>query len=196
MDGFSLFAGKLTTYLGILIACALGIPLPEEITLLSVGVLVAAKQLNLYHAIMVGVVGAFLSDAILFFMGRCFGIQLFRIPFIGRALKSVSSKRLESCISKNGALFCFCGRFFPGLRVAIFTTAGMLGIKPQIFLAIDILAAVIDIAFWIFVGTLMENFVDVIKYAEEIKMIIMLLALSFLLINIIRKYITYSPFKV
>jgi membrane protein DedA with SNARE-associated domain len=103
---------------------------------------------------------------------------------------------VEACIRGTGAFVCFIGRFLPGLRMVIFTTAGMLGIKPQVFLAIDMLAAVIEISFWIFAGTLLGNFFDAVQYAEEIKKTVMLIGLSFMLLTVIRQYMIRRQVKV
>lgn len=196
MDCISLLEGKFVIGFGILLACALGMPVPEEFTLLSAGVLVAAKQIELHHAIVFGVVGVLLSDTILYYMGRCFGRQIFQWRFISSILTKSRVKWVEACIRENGALVCFVGRFLPGIRVVIFTTVGVLGVKPQMFLVIDILAAVIDISFWIFAGTLMGSFVDASQYAAEIKKTIMLLGVALLLLNVIRQYMIRHQVKV
>ncbi|MHC1762511.1 MAG: DedA family protein [Negativicutes bacterium] len=196
MYGFSLLEGKFVIEFGILLACALGMPAPEEIALLSAGVLVAAKQVAIHHAIISGVVGVVLSDTVLYYMRRCFGRQIFQWRFISGVLTESRVKWVEACIRGNGALVCFVGRFLPGLRMVIFTTVGVLGVKPQMFLVIDILAAVIDISFWIFVGTLMGSIVDASQYAAEIKKTIMLLGVALLLFNVIRQYMIRHQVKV
>lgn len=196
MDCFSLLKGEFVIEFGILLACALGMPVPEKITLLSAGILVAAKQIELHHAIVFGVVGVLLSDTILYYMGRCFGRQIFQWRFISGFLTESRVKWVEARIRGNGAYVCFLGRFLPGFRMVIFITAGALGIKPQVFLVIDILAAVIDISFWIFVGTLMGSMVDAVQFAEEIKKTILLLGLAFLLLNVIRQYMDRHQVKV
>ena len=196
MDCFSLLKGEFVIEFGILLACALGMPVPEEITLLSAGILVAAKQIELHHAIVFGVVGVLLSDTILYYMGRCFGRQIFQWRFISSVLTESRVKWVETGIRGNGALVCFVGRFLPGLRMIIFTTVGVLGIKPQMFLVIDTLAAVIDISFWIFAGTLMGSFVEASQSAAEIKKTILLLGVALLLLNVIRQYMIRHQVKV
>lgn len=196
MDCFSLLGGDFVTEFGILLACALGMPVPEEITLLSAGVLVAAKQIALQDAIISGVVGVLLTDTTLYCLGRCFGRKLLQIRFIRNTLTESSVTWVEACIRGNGAYVCFIGRFLPGLRMVIFTTAGMLGITPQVFLAMDMLAAAIDISFWIFAGTLLGNFFDAVQYAEEIKKTVMLIGLSFMLLTVIRQYMIRHRVKV
>jgi len=171
--------------IGIFLACALGVPAPEEITLLSAGVLVSTKQLPLGLAVISGLAGIFMSDSTLFFLGRRLGPRVFGLPLIRTVLTESRVKWAESRIRRNGPLVCFIGRFLPGLRVVIFTTSGALGIKPQVFLAIDVLAAMTIVSLWISLGNWMgSNFIDTTQYVQEIKAVSIFIAPLVILTNI------------
>ena len=170
MFDFSLIMSNFGTLIAIFVACALGAPVPEEITLLSSGVLVSTKQLQLSFAVISGLAGILMSDSTLYFLGRYFGPRVFGLPLFRTVFTESRVKWAESHIRENGALICFIGRFLPGLRVVIFTTSGALGIKSHIFLAIDALAAVIIVSLWISLGIWMgSNFIDTARHTQEIR---------------------------
>jgi len=187
MADFLMIMSSFGTEVGIFLACALGLPVPEEITLLSAGILVSIKQLQLTSAIISGLAGILMSDTLLYFLGRHFGPRIFRLSFLRSSLTESRVKYAESLIRRNGFLVCFIGRFLPGLRVILFTTTGVFGIKPQVFLVVDALTAVISVSFWIFIGNWMgSNFVDVTQHAPEIKGALFSIVLATFVIKVIR----------
>ncbi len=120
------------TVIGIFLACALGVPVPEEITLISAGVLVSTKQLPLIIAAIAGLSGIITSDWTIYLLGRRLGPRVFRLPILRTVFTNSRIKWTELRIRRSGPLVCFLGRFIPGLRVVIFATSGVLGIKPYI----------------------------------------------------------------
>ena len=171
--------------LGILLSCALGIPVPLEITLLSAGVLVSTKQIHLGLAVISGLAGILTGDWTMYFLGRHFGPRVFQLPFLRTVLTESRVKWAEARIRRNGPLVSFVGCFLPGLRVVIFTTCGALGINPLTFIAIDTLAAMIIVSLWISLGNWVGfNFINPIQYAQEIRLVIISLALLIPVINI------------
>jgi membrane protein DedA with SNARE-associated domain len=184
MVDFSLIMSDFGIMIGIFLACALGVPVPEEITLLSAGVLVSTKQLQFGLAVVSGLAGILMSDSTLYFLGRRLGPRVFLLPLFRTVLTKSRVKWAESRIRRNGPLVCFIGRFLPGLRVVIFTTSGALGIKPRVFLAIDALAAVISVSLWISLGNWMgSNFIDATRHARNIKLVLISISILILVIS-------------
>jgi len=178
MVDFSLIMPNIGTVIGIFLACALGFPVPEEITLISAGVLVSTKQLSLGLAFISGLAGIIMSDSTLYFLGRHLGPRVFRLPLLRSVLTESRVKLAEYRIHRNGPLVCFIGRFLPGLRVVIFATSGALKIKPQVFLVIDALAAVLIVSLWISLGNWMgSNFITATRHAQEIRVAIICITL-------------------
>ena len=60
----------------------------------------------------------------------------------------------------NSKFICFIARFMPGLRSPIFLTAGILGVHPLIFLALDGFAALISVPAWIWLGYYLGKNID------------------------------------
>ena len=55
MDWSALLEEEYVAEFGILLSCALGMPVPEEITLISAGMFVVAKQLEFHRVFLAGV---------------------------------------------------------------------------------------------------------------------------------------------
>jgi len=190
MVDFSMTLPDLATVIGIFLACALGFPVPEEITLIFAGIWVSTKQLTLILAVLSGWSGLLMSDWTLFFLGRHLGPRIFHLPFLKTVLTETRVKWAEALVNKNGPFFCFIGRFLTGLRVVIFTTFGALGLRPQIFMAIDIMASLVSVSIWIFFGYWMaSHFIDATRYAHEIRLVLASIAILFSAINITRQLI-------
>jgi len=190
MGDISLIISYFGAAIGIFMACALGVPVPEEITMLWAGILVSARDIPLGHAVFSSWAGLLASDSTLYLLGRYFGRQVFRLPLLRTVLTESRVKWAESHIRGDGPLVCFIGRFLPGLRIVIFTTSGALGLKPHVFIAIDTLAAVITVSLWISLGNWMgSNIINASRYGGEIGLISISIALLIVVINIIWKLI-------
>ena len=151
LSGFSGGAAY-TAILGVLLACGLGIPLPEDITLLAAGILAALKSISFAGALLVGFVGVLAGDFILFFLGRRFGYRIFALPLFRKVFNEKQIQIARQKVLTNSKLICFTARFLPGLRAPIYLTAGIMGVHPFIFLALDSFAALISVPIWVYLG--------------------------------------------
>src|SRR5450631_2779114 len=61
---------------GILLLCGLGLPIPEDITLLAAGLAAYYGLTNLILTILVAYFGVLLGDSIIFFLGAHYGRKL------------------------------------------------------------------------------------------------------------------------
>lgn len=63
------FSGPMayTVILGVLLACGLGVPIPEDITLIGAGLLAGLGKISLAGALIAGFIGVLIGDAFLFF---------------------------------------------------------------------------------------------------------------------------------
>ncbi len=157
--------------LGVLFACGLGLPLPEDITLIAAGVLVALKTIHWWGAMLVGFFGVLVGDAFLFFLGRRFGRRVFLLPGFKKIFTESVVKTAERRVAQNSKFICFTARFLPGLRAPIFLSAGILGVKPYVFLLLDGLAAMISVPFWVYVGIYFGENLDVaVKNAQKFQL--------------------------
>ncbi|HMV68273.1 MAG TPA: DedA family protein [Myxococcota bacterium] len=155
--GLDLLAGLSGTQaylavLGGLGLCGLGLPMPEDIILITAGYLAALGKFPLGWAIAAGFVGVLSGDAILFSLGRRFGPDVLRWRLIQRVFAEERLDIARRKIQENGRFICFIARFLPGLRSPIYLTAGAMGIPLRTYVVQDATAAMISVPFWVILG--------------------------------------------
>lgn len=148
LSGLSAYA----VILGLLLLCGLGLPLPEDVTLVSAGILAGMGNIHLSGALVAGFVGVLIGDAFLFTIGRTYGRRVFEWPVFRRVFTPKRVALAERKILSNSRFICFTARFLPGLRSPIYLTAGTLGVRPLIFYGLDGLAALISVPVWVLLG--------------------------------------------
>ena len=185
----------------IMIACAFGLPLPEEVTILSVGVLAymasqpndfpppypGARGIEVYEAAIVCLVAVVLSDMLVYFLGRKFGPQLKKWRITQRLLTPEALLKIEAWTVRYGMWAAAAFRFTPGLRFPGFWACGMAGLSPWRFLVADGGAALISVPTQIIlVATYGES---IFGYLKQMKVIIFSLIAFVLLFYFIRKFL-------
>ena len=113
----------------LLIICGLGIPIPEDLTLLMAGVICSLSKsnktpLSLSGMILVCLVGILAGDSAMFFVGYFLKDKMSDF-FIFRAIfKHKYYKIIQNKIAKFGYGLLFLARFLPGVRALIFVVSG------------------------------------------------------------------------
>jgi membrane protein DedA with SNARE-associated domain len=138
---------------GVLLACGLGLPVPEDITLVLMGYMTFLSMpdgqprphTHVAVATLVGLTGVMIGDGFMFFLGRTLGNKLAHIWPFRPMLANGRREKAEGFLSKNGPKVLFSARFMPGLRSVVFFTSGTLGIRFSRFLLFDGLAALISV---------------------------------------------------
>lgn len=180
-----------TAYLsifGILLACGLGLPIPEDITLIAAGILAGSGKIHVTGAYVVGYLGVLIGDAFLFFLGRKYGRAVFEWPLFKKLFTPERVEKAEGRIQKNANAVCFIARFLPGLRAPIYLTAGVLKVKPSIFLFQDGLAALLSVPIWIYLGQWAgENSDLALEKAKEFHLYIFAFIFVFILFYFLKK---------
>lgn len=148
--------------MGALLVCGLGVPIPEDVTLLAAGVLASAGNISLIGAMMVCFVGVLAGDAFLFFLGRHFGARVFMLPGFRKVFTDARIQSARTRIQKDARMICFVARFLPGLRAPIYLTAGVMHVKPSTFLMQDGLAALVSVPVWVYIGYLFGANLDLL----------------------------------
>lgn len=142
-------------YLGVfvvLVTASFGVPIPEDIPLLTGGFLCHNGLAKLPIMIAVGVTGVLTGDIVLFLMGRRFGHHIVEHRFIRRLVKPSRLLAAEKIFAHHGVKILFVGRFLPGLRAMLFMAAGVLRVRPLIFVAVDGSAACISVSILVLLG--------------------------------------------
>ena len=138
---------------------AFGLPLPEEVTLISVGVLAfmgghpdifpppyaGAPVVNGYEASVVAFLAVYSSDFLIYAIGRVYGRKLLYSPRLSRVFKPALMEKVEQWTHKYGAYACGIFRFTPGVRFPGHIACGMLKFPVWKFALIDGVAAAISV---------------------------------------------------
>ncbi len=138
-------AGGYVAVFALLFACGLGLPLPEDIPLIIAGALVANGKLNIVHTSIVAWCGIIGGDLCLYHFGKKFGLEITRVPFIGKHVtKEPHPLRAEELFEKYGIWVVAVGRMFAGIRGAMVVAAGAIKYNLVKFIIADGLAAIVS----------------------------------------------------
>lgn len=147
-------SGGYAALFGLLFACGLGLPLPEDIPLITAGILIAQHQMHLSIAAPVAWLGIIGGDCVLYRFGYRYCRNITRVPFIGRHITPARLDRAEFLFAHWGIWVVAVGRLFAGIRGAMVVAAGTSRFKFYKFIIADSLAAVVSggmfmgIGFW------------------------------------------------
>ncbi len=138
---------------GILVACGLGFPLPEDIPLIASGYLVWDGTMRWLPALGMTLSGVLIGDTILFYIGRTLGMKFLHKGGVGsRLIKPKKIRRAQAYFRKYGDKIIFFARFVAGFRAAAFFLAGAMKVKYRRFLLLDGIAALLSVPIWIAIG--------------------------------------------
>lgn len=176
--------------LGVLFLCGLGLPIPEDITLVSAGYLAGIGQISFIGANVVCLVGVLIGDVILFSIGRKFGYSVLSWPIFKRVF---SQKRIDKAFErarKRAKIICFIARFMPGLRACIYLSCGIVGVPFRVFILQDSLAALLSVPFFVWIGfkfhDKIDSMFDLLSNAQHYIVIVAVLVLGFVMYKILK----------
>src|SRR6185369_89759 len=153
---------------GILLLCGLGLPIPEDISLIAAGYFSYKRVLAVNTAFVVCFAAVLAGDTLAFFMGRFFGRRVLASPFARRYFTPRRQLRVRAYFRKFGSKVVLVGRFTPGLRFTMFFTAGTLHLRPSVFLIYDFSAAAFSVPILVYSAWAFGSQIDrVVKYARQ-----------------------------
>lgn len=166
---FSVFA--------ILVLCGFGLPVPEDITLVSGGVISGLEYTNVHIMFGVGMAGVLFGDSVMFMAGLTFGESILKNPFIAKIVTPKRYEKVQEQFEKYGRWVVFMARFMPGLRTPIYITTGATKkVNFPIFFITDFLAAIISVPLWVYLGYLGAHNFDLLnKWIHQGQMTIFIL---------------------
>ena len=137
----------------VLVICGFGVPIPEDLTLVTGGVISGLGYTNPHIMFAVGMLGVLVGDGIMFAAGRIWGQKILRFKPIARIMTPKRYEQVQEKFDKYGNWVLFVARFLPGLRTAVFVTAGISRKVSYLrFIIMDGLAALISVPIWIYLG--------------------------------------------
>lgn len=142
---------------GLMLASSFGLPVPEEITLIGTGIVCyigsrpdlypppyeGASVVQVEVASLVALAAVFLSDYLVFSLGRIFGHRFDDTKFFNRHRNRLD--KVSAWVKRYGMWAAGLFRFTPGLRFFGHFSCGMLGLKQSQFILVDGMAAIISV---------------------------------------------------
>lgn len=136
-----------------LLVCGFGVPVPEDVTLVTGGVIAGLGYADEHTMFAVGMAGVLIGDGLVFTIGRFQGARVMQWPFFRRVLTPERFALAQRAFSKYGRWVMFVARFLPGLRTPVYFTAGMSHrVGFGTWFLMDGLAALISVPIWVYLG--------------------------------------------
>ncbi|MEE9240618.1 MAG: DedA family protein [bacterium] len=154
------------TYGGIffvLLLCGFGLPIPEDIPILTSGYLAHLGTINIWAALAVNFTGVMLGDIIIYSIGYFWGSRVAENRLFRSWMKPGRREKVERFFGRHGKKAIFFGRFAAGLRAPLFLMAGVMRMPAGIFLGMDILAASVSVPVLLFAAYYFGDEIDVLR---------------------------------
>lgn len=194
----------MTIYAGVVIFLTLssfGLPIPEEVVLVSSGFIAymahnpleypppypGAQGVNVYILATLCFSAVILSDTLVFYLGKHFGVKIFQTSFFKKRITEEHLGIVNKWYEKYGSWVCAVFRFTPGLRFPGHLSCGMLGMPYWKFILVDAAVALISVPTQVL---LVATYGKVVKeYFKEFKIIILAtIAIVFIVYRIHKWY--------
>lgn len=187
---------------GMMLLSSVGFPLPEEVTLISVGILAfmganpqhfpppyeGAPVVEVHWAALIAFASVVGSDFLIYGIGRIYGRKLLYHPRVSKLVPETQMERVEEWTHKYGAYACGIFRFTPGLRFPGHLASGMMRYPAWKFLAIDGVAALISVPTQIYLlAHYGETILTKLKQFKLVLLAVLALVLIYFLIKKVRQ---------
>lgn len=188
---------------GMMIASGFGLPIPEEVTIISVGLISymgahpelfpppypGAPVVQVWHAALITLGAVVFSDFLVYTLGRVFGRKIVSGPRFKRFFSDTLMNKVASFTEKYGVFAAGIFRFTPGFRFPGHIMLGMMRFSAVRFAIIDGIAAGLSVPTQIyFIGRFGE---EILKTMHQFKIYIGLGLLLFFILWAIHKLWNY-----
>ena len=137
---------------GILTLCGVGLPMPEEVTLISSGLLVGWHEADFWLTSLACSLGILMGDSIIFGLGHHYGQRFLQSRPMRFLLPEKRLHRVHDFFENHGNKALFLCRFVPGVRIGVYSYAGSQRIPWARFLVLDGLGVAISAPLSIWAG--------------------------------------------
>jgi membrane protein DedA with SNARE-associated domain len=164
VEGQSLWVGYAFVFVALLL-CGFGLPMPEDIILVTGGVLAwlaSPLEVASFHGmlrdegmigmVVVGLAGILAGDSVIFWAGRRFGFRVADFKPLRRVVTPEKLEKVEKLMRRRGNVVVILARYLPGIRAPTYFTAGHARMPYWEFLLYDGAAAMISAPVWVSLG--------------------------------------------
>lgn len=153
-------------YLGLfllLVLGGIGLPFPEDATLILSGFLVAHEVVKSLPTFLIVYSGLLVSDFFLYLVGKKYGRMVVEHKKFRRIISPDRLLKLEEKFKKSDVWVILIGRHFLGLRAQIFLVAGVMRMSAIKFLVADAATSLLTIALMGGIGYVGGNSIQILK---------------------------------
>lgn len=147
----------------LLILGGVGLPFPEDATLILSGFLVAHKAITPLPTFLTVYAGLLASDFFLYQVGKKYGRMVVEHKRFQKIISPDRLSKLEKKFKKGDVWVILIGRHFLGLRAQIFLAAGVMRMPAIKFLITDAATSLLTIALMGGIGYVGGNSVQILK---------------------------------
>ncbi|ACL64957.1 DedA [Anaeromyxobacter dehalogenans 2CP-1] len=164
LGGHSLHVGYAFVF-AVLVLCGFGLPMPEDVILVTGGVLAwlasdleaasfsaMVRDDGLLFMVAVGLAGILAGDSVIFLAGRKFGARVADFRPLRRMITPEKLEKVEKLMRRRGNVVVVVARYLPGIRMPTYFTAGHAGMPYWEFLLFDGAAALVSAPLWVCLG--------------------------------------------
>jgi membrane protein DedA with SNARE-associated domain len=166
--------------LGLLVASGFGLPINEDILLLTAAALTLRNVMEPLPLIAVAWVGVVTADALIFHWGHVFGARLLQHRLFARLVPAQRLAAMQATMLRFGPAYIFLVRFMPGMRTALLFAAGSLKMPYRQLFIFDGAAALVELPLLVFgvryVGGRWQEIVALLQPAQGVLLPVLLLA--------------------
>ena len=169
----------------VLVACGLGLPIPEDITLVAGGVICGLSDslINVHYMFIISLIGVLVGDFCMFMTGRILGPRVTKLPFLRRIFTDKIYNKMQEKAHRYGPRILFVARFLPGLRAPIYVTAGISRKVSYLkFLLMDGSAALISVPIWVYAGYYFAYDLDLLVHWVKKSEVLIISILAFVIL--------------
>jgi membrane protein DedA with SNARE-associated domain len=156
--------------LAALLAGSVGIPAPEDLTLIAAGVLCSLDQVNTWIMVATCYFGLILGDLIIYRIGWMTGPTLFRKKWFRRHISTKRLNAMRTNLHKRTMLTILVARHLFYIRTATFLMCGAVRISFARFVIMDAIAALITTPLMMGIGyAFAHNYDVIVRYVRDLK---------------------------
>lgn len=169
----------------LLMAGAVGFPVPEDLPLLAGGVFVHHGAIDWRWGFLTCYLGVLSGDLVIFLIGKRLGPSLFEKRWFKSRFPPRKVKAIRVKLERRSLITIFVARHLFYLRTATFLTCGAVKMRLSRFLLADAIAALISVPLMMFLGfkfsEQLDTARDVAHLITEISLVIVIfLAIAYL----------------
>ena len=172
-------------YVGMLLLLFLGeigLPFPEDATLILSGFLIAQGVTKWVPTLLVVYVGCLITDFLIYWVGKKYGRKVVEHKRFRKIVSPQRLSKIEETFKRWGILVVLVGRHILGVRAQVFLAAGVMKMPPLKFVAVDAISAMFTVGIMVGIGYFGGNSIQMlskdVRRVEHIVVVVLLFLIT------------------